>query len=88
MYDSIPDSELLPIDDLYHPCFGNSQAAWHYGTNDPSRSSLVILAGTLAASRTIQFAVNITNRTNAAIQGTGYVLVRVENLTSPLILIG
>jgi hypothetical protein len=53
-----------------------------------SKSSVLILAGSLQSNRTYQFMVYMENRQNSLVQATGYVLVQVEETFSPLIAVG
>ena len=62
--------------------------AWRYsGRSDSRKSSLTILAKSLESNRTYQFMVRMQNRINASLQATGYVLVRVEDTQSHLVVI-
>ena len=62
--------------------------AWQYGGGNHSiKSSLTILAKSLKSNETYQFMVRMENRFNATEQVTGYVLVRVEDTQSPLVVI-
>ena len=60
--------------------------AWRYG--GPAnfiKSSVTILAKSFESNRTYQFMVRMTNRINASLQATGYVLVRVEDSQPQLV---
>ena len=62
--------------------------AWRYdGRPNSIRSSVTILAKSLESNRTYQFMVRMTNRINASLQATGYVLVRVEDTQPQLVVI-
>ena len=62
--------------------------AWRYdGRPNAIRSSVTILAKSLESNRTYQFMVRMTNRINASLQATGYVLVRVEDTQPQLVVI-
>jgi len=58
------------------------------GTNTANRSSLTIMATSLASNQTYQFMVQMSNRQNSTIQLTGYLLVQIENIETPMIIIG
>jgi hypothetical protein len=49
---------------------------------------VLILAGSLQSNRTYQFMVYMENRQNSLVQATGYVLVQVEDIVSPVIAVG
>jgi hypothetical protein len=51
-------------------------------------SSLIILGGSLRANRTYQWIVQIPNQRNSVLQGTDFLLLRIEDTQSPLIVIG
>jgi len=68
-------------------CSGNG-TAWQYGSNVSPKSSVTILAGSLASNQTYQFVVDMVNRQNSSIQATGYVLVKVQDKIAPMIAIG
>lgn len=62
--------------------------AWRYGGRANSiKSSVTILAKSLESNQTYQFMVRMTNRINASLQATGYVLVRVEDTQPQLVVI-
>jgi hypothetical protein len=66
---------------------GNGTALQYGGRNDSLKSSLTILANSLASNQTYQFMVQMVNRQNSAIQATGYLLVQVEDTQHQLIVI-
>jgi hypothetical protein len=49
------------------------------------RSSLIIFSGSLPSNQTYQFMLVITNRQNASLQATGYLLVQVQDSDSQII---
>ncbi len=59
--------------------------AWHHGMNTPPQSSIIIHAGSLASNHRYQFQVWMVNRRNETTQATGYLLVKVEEIRSPMI---
>ena len=73
------------VDPLNQSCLSN-QTAWKY--ENVFNSSLTILSGSLLSNRTYQFMVKMTNIRNASRQATGYLLVRVEDSSSEIIIIG
>ncbi|CAF1191151.1 unnamed protein product [Adineta steineri] len=85
---------LLPIDNstidpLNPSCLSNrtdNLTAWKY-TNS-IKSSVTILSQSLQSNRTYQFMVYMENRRNSLLQATGYVLVQVEDIFSPVIALG
>jgi hypothetical protein len=84
------NGSLLTIDDLRNdssnPSCLSNRTGWQF--NNPLRSSLTILAGSLQSNRTYQFMVSIANRQNSSTKTTGYVLVKVEDTNSQMIIIG
>jgi len=46
------------------------------------------MATSLASNQTYQFMVQMSNRQNSTIQLTGYLLVQIENIETPMIIIG
>ncbi len=68
-------------------CLDN-RTAWQYGSTGSLKSSVTILAGSLASNQTYQFVVNMVNQQNSSVQATGYLLVQVEDRISPMIIIG
>ncbi|CAF1149550.1 unnamed protein product [Adineta ricciae] len=84
------NNSLLTVDDLridpYNPsCLSNRTGFQFYNA---IQSSLTILSNSLQSNRTYQFMVRITNRQNSSLQSTGSLLIKVEQLSSPLVLIG
>ena len=53
-----------------------------------SRSSLMIVGGSLRSNQTYQFMVIMTHRQNSLRQSQGYLRVRVEDRSSALIVVG
>jgi hypothetical protein len=53
-----------------------------------SRSSLMIVGGSLLSNQTYQFMVVMTNLPNSTRQGRGYLRVRIEAQPSALIVVG
>ena len=64
----------------------DNQTAWKF--NNLIESSLTIIRGTLLPNRTYQFMVQMENRRNSSIRATGYLLVRVDNTYSQMIVVG
>ncbi|CAF4649449.1 unnamed protein product [Rotaria socialis] len=96
IYGSPNSSESwIPIDHnetLRHSssCFSNQSSdvkPWYYRSNE-SRSSITILAYSLATNQTYQFMVTMDHIHNTSLQATGYALVIVENNRSQVIAIG
>jgi hypothetical protein len=59
---------------------------WQYsGPTMSLRSSLIIFSNSLPSNQTYQFMLVITNRQNASLQATGYVLVQVQDSNSQII---
>ncbi len=96
---TIPELILLihhafPIDQV---CFvvlsyviilcSDNRTAWQYGLTGSPKSSVTILAGSLASNQTYQFMVYMVNQQNSNIQGTGILLVQVQDKISPMIAI-
>ncbi len=52
------------------------------------KSSLTILGKSLQSNRTYQFMVQMTNLRNSSYRVTGYVLVKVKDTNSQMIIIG
>ncbi len=67
---------------------GNGTALKYDGVSLLSKSSMTIFAGSLKSNRTYEFMVQMENRRNSSIQATGYVLVKVLDTRSPMIVIG
>jgi hypothetical protein len=92
------NGSLLTIDnqiiDSHNPsCLSNSSSnrtkLQYVGVGVLSKSAVLILAGSfLQSNQTYQFMVYMENRHNSSIQATGYVLVQVEDTSSPIIFIG
>lgn len=51
-------------------------------------SSLTLLPGALASNTTYQLMVHLINRQNPSLQSTGYLLVRVEDANTAMIVVG
>jgi hypothetical protein len=63
--------------------------AWQYGGGVTSpKSSLTLVAGSLASNKTYQMMVQMENRQNLSDRAVGYLVVRVEDGQSQLISIG
>jgi hypothetical protein len=81
---------LLSIDDMRNdpsnPSCLSNRTGFQFGNS--INSSLTILSGSLQSNRTYQFMVQMENRRNSSLQVTGYVLVKVEDTRSQMILIG
>ena len=78
---------------IFHSLFNDkilfskdNQTAWKYSNS--IKSSVIILSKSLQSNRTYQFMVRMKNLRNSSIQATGYVLVKVEDTRSQLIVIG
>jgi hypothetical protein len=87
------DSCLTGIDDLLHFIFigfnSDTKGKWNYtGIKLLPESSITICGGSLQLNRTYQFLVQMSNRRNASLQATGYVLVQVKDSNRPMISIG
>ncbi|CAF3980867.1 unnamed protein product, partial [Adineta steineri] len=83
---------LIPIDDsridLQNPsCLKNSTLLQYRGSNSSLKSSIKILPAALPSNRTYQFMVYMVNRRNSSRTATGYLLVQVEIIKSPMIYI-
>ena len=78
-------SRLMCIVELSIVCIAKV-SPWRYSSSDGSQSSVTILAGSLKHNHTYQFVVNMTNLRNLTFQGTGYLLVKVEN-TRPQVVV-
>ena len=68
--------------------FIGNQSFVKYSSVTGTRSSVVIIAGSLESNHSYQFCVIMVNRRNASLQSTGYVLVTVEDTKPQLIAIG
>ena len=68
--------------------FSDNRTAWQYGSTGSLKSSATILAGSLVPNQTYEFVVRMVNKQNPIVQGTGTVLVRVQETISPMIAIG
>ena len=67
---------------------GSSFASCQYkGVQQSFKSSLVVLGRAFLSNRTYQFMVQLRHKRNPSRQGTGFLLVRVEETFSPLIVI-
>jgi len=81
---------LLTIDDSANdssnPSCLSNRTGWSY--ENPQNSSITIHSKSLQFNRTYQFMVEMTNIRNSSRQGTGYVLVKVEDTHPQLIAIG
>ena len=64
----------------------DNQTGWKYSNS--IKSSITILSQSLQSNRTYQFMVHMENRFNSSLQATGYVLVKVEDTRSQMIVIG
>ena len=51
-------------------------------------SSLTIYAGLLQLNKKYQFLVQMSNRRNASLHATGYVIVQIEDSSRPMVAIG
>ncbi len=67
---------------------GNGTLFKYDGVALSPKSSLTILAGSLKSNQTYQFQVSIENRQNSSIKSIGYVLIKVEDTYSQMIVIG
>ena len=98
---SFPNSggQLLTVDDPRRDpqspsCLrnqsGNVSTRWIYDGSSPSiKSSITILANAFVSSnQTYQWKGQMTNKRNASQQTIGYVLVRIEDTSPPIIIIG
>ena len=65
----------------------DNKTAWQYGSNVSPKSSVTILAGSLASNQTYQFVVDMVNRQNSIVQATGNLLAQVQDNISPMIAI-
>jgi hypothetical protein len=62
---------------------------WKYnGVSDSIQSSLLILGGSFVSHQTYQWMVIMENRRSQSVQGTGYVLIQVEETFPPMIATG
>ncbi len=68
--------------------YSDNKTAWQYGPNVSPKSSVTILAESLASNRTYQFVVDMVNRQNSNTQATSYLLVQVQDQVSQMIAIG
>jgi hypothetical protein len=59
---------------------------WQYNSNQ-TRSSLIILGGSLAINQTYEFKVNLINIQNATRSFTGYLLVQIDDYSPMEIII-
>ena len=65
---------------------GSSFVSCQYkGVQQSFKSSLIILGGSFLSNRTYQFMAQLTNKRDSSRQGTGFLLLRVEETFSPLI---
>lgn len=66
---------------MYFISFNGSdnQSAVYYNGLNGSKSSVIILANSLVAGHTYQFAVVMVSLKNSSRQGTGFVLVHIED---------
>ena len=69
-------------------CSGNNGEWNSTGVKLAPESSVTILAGSLQLNQKYQFLVQMSNRRNASLQATGYVLVQIEDSNRPMIAIG
>ncbi len=67
---------------------GNATLFKYDGVALSPKSSLTILAGSLKSNQTYQFQVSVENRQNSSIKSIGYVLIKVEDTYSQMIVIG
>ena len=68
---------------------GSSSLSWRFsGVPRSLKSSLILLGGSLRANVTFQWMLQIENKRNNSLQGTGYLLLRVEQTSPQLIAIG
>ena len=66
-----------------------SSLSWRYaGVPSSLQSSLILLGGSLRANLTYQWKLQIENKRNNSLQGTGFLLLRVEDTFPQLIAIG
>ncbi|CAF1347188.1 unnamed protein product [Adineta ricciae] len=81
---------LLTIDDMRNdsanPSCLSNRTGWRF--DNAINSSFTILSGSLRSNRTYQFMVAMQNIPNPSKQVTGYLLVNVEDVDSPMIVIG
>ena len=67
----------------------NGSVSWRYaGVSQTVKSSLMILGGSFRSNRTYQWMVQMENKRNNSLQGTGYLLVRLEDTFPQLIAVG
>ena len=67
---------------------GSSEVSWRYqGISRPLKSSLTILSGSFLSNRTYQLMVQLTNQADPSRQGTGFLLLRIVETFSPMIVI-
>ncbi|UJR18151.1 hypothetical protein I4U23_005051 [Adineta vaga] len=71
---------------LYHFYQFPNINGWEY--HNSIKSSLTIHSHSLQSNRTYQFMVSLTNRQNSSVQSIGFILVKVENVHSPMIIVG
>ncbi|CAF1615089.1 unnamed protein product [Adineta ricciae] len=81
---------LLTVDDMRNDsanlsCLSN-RTGWRF--DNAINSSFTILSGSLRSNQTYQFMVAMQNIPNPSKQVTGYLLVNVEDVDSPMIVIG
>ena len=69
------------------PCSDNG-TAWRYASTVAPKSSVTILAESLASNQTYQFMVSMIDRQDPSIQGIAYLLVKVQDKDCPMITIG
>ncbi|UJR16137.1 hypothetical protein I4U23_003048 [Adineta vaga] len=67
---------------------GNTTSLVYGGSNISPNSSLIISGGSLLSNRTYQFMVYMENLKNSSSQATGYLLVRIKDTHSQMIVIG
>ncbi|UJR17607.1 hypothetical protein I4U23_004503, partial [Adineta vaga] len=72
------------IDEDNNHCFINNRTSIRYSS---SKSSVTILAGSLAANQSYQFVVYMVHRQNPSFQAIGYVIVQIEDTKPKLIAI-
>ncbi len=56
-------------------------------SNDSINSSLTIFSHSFELNETYQFMLQMINHENSSVQSIGYLIVKVENIQSPLIMI-
>jgi hypothetical protein len=92
IYNLSQNEELKSFDDRNQNCFLN-RSSINYIEQDNhsmnfSKSSVEIFAESFKSNQTYQFLVHMMNIENSSLQSIGYLFVEVENLTSPIIIIG